>query len=288
MSSFVTKSSPSSIVHQYLIPATLTTTINNHPVTIISSTNYPFSSTLSYEILTSTPFDFYIRIPEWSTNASTYTVNIQRPNPVVPDEDGLLHIPVPIPGAIISVNLESEIRIVPRDLNTVSIYKGYVNYSSSLPHTPSNTTYLRPLLYALSINYTTISRPALSFLDLSPLPSNTTDPRSLDHTITPTNSSLWSVAIDTSQIQFIQTPTASLPNPIYAPGGPPVEIWVVASNITWPETLGTAALPPDPVEVIGEPFWAKLVPYGSSKLHMGELPVVSLPKLGIPNFVPRA
>jgi hypothetical protein len=272
MSSFVTKSSsPSSIVHQYLIPATLTTTINNHPVTIISSTNYPFSSTLSYEILTSTPFDFYIRIPEWSTNASTYSLNIQRPNPVVPDEDGLLHIPIQVPGAIISVNLESEIRIVPRDLNTVSIYKG-------------------PLLYALALNYTTTSRPALSFLDLSPLPPNTTDPRSLDHTITPTNSSLWSVAIDASQIQFIQTPTVplSLPNPIYAPGAPPVEIWVVASNITWPETLGTAALPPDPVEVIGEPFWAKLVPYGSSKLHMGELPVVSLPKSNVPNFMPKA
>jgi hypothetical protein len=256
MSSFVTKSSsPSSIVHQYLIPATLTTTINNHPVTIISSTYYPFSSALSYEILTSTPFDFYIRIPEWSTNISTYTFNIQRPNPLVPDEDGLLHISIPIPGAIISVNLESEIRIVPRDLNTVSKYKG-------------------PLLYALYINYTTISRPALSFLDLSPLPSNTTDPRSLDHTITPTNSSLWSVAIDTSQIQFIQNPPSPLPSSIYAPGAPPVEIWVVASNITWPETLGTAALPPDPVEVIRTPFWAKLVPYGSSKLHMGELPVV--------------
>jgi hypothetical protein len=133
MSSFVTKSSsPSSIVHQYLVPATLITTINNHPVTVISSTNYPFSSVLSYEIITSTTFDFYIRIPEWATNASTYTIDlVERPNPVVPDEDGLLHIPISIPGAVISVNLESEIRIVPRDLNTVSIYKGYVNYPPS-------------------------------------------------------------------------------------------------------------------------------------------------------------
>jgi DUF1680 family protein len=142
MSSFVTKtSSPSSIVHQYLVPATLSTTINNHPVTIISSTNYPFSSVLSYEILTSSAFDFYIRIPEWATNASTYTIDlVGRPNPVVPDGDGLLQIPIQIPGVIISVNLESEIRIVPRDLNTVSIYKGYVllilHYSPNLPHTP--------------------------------------------------------------------------------------------------------------------------------------------------------
>ena len=215
MSSFVTKSSsPSSIVHQYLIPSTLTTRINNHPLTIISRTNYPFSSLLSYEILSSTPFDFSIRIPEWSTNASTYSVNLQRPNPILPDKNGLLHIPVPIGGTLISITLESEIRFVRRDLNTVSIYKG-------------------PLLYALYLNYTTVSRTALSYLDLSPLPANTTDPRSLDYTITPTNSSLWSVAIDISQIKFIQKQDLfELPNPIYAPGAPPVEMWVVASNIS--------------------------------------------------------
>jgi len=62
-----------------------------------------------------------------------------------------------------------------------------------------------------------------------------------------------------------------------------VEILVAATEIEWGEPEGTASLPPDSVTIVGNGmFWAKLVPYASSKLHMGELPVVSLEKLNMP------
>jgi len=125
MTSFVTKET-NGLAHMFLIPSTVRTTINNRPVTIISNTNYPFSSNLFYEITSSTPFDFYVRIPGWATNDSTYSIDFQNPKTISLDADSLLHIPVGLGVTIIKVDLASEIRLVPRANNTVSIYKGYV------------------------------------------------------------------------------------------------------------------------------------------------------------------
>lgn len=56
-------------------------------------------------------------------------------------------------------------------------------------------------------------------------------------------------------------------------------IYAVAAAIEWPLTKDTADVPPAEPKVVGSPFWAKLVPFGSAKLHMGELPALELPKL---------
>jgi len=260
MSSFATYSD-SGLVHVYLIPATASTTIHGGPVSVTSNTNYPFSNTIDYTISAAVPFDFHVRIPDWAKSGSTVTF-FGHTESITPDGNSLYTFKAPPGQSAFSITLGASIRVIPKANNAVAIYHG-------------------ALLYALSINYTTVAYPPLDTGGNDPLPANTITSQTKDHTLTPT--SLWSVAIDPSQIRFFAAPNVNAPlaNPVYAPGAPPVEIWVAANNITWNTVDGTASPPPDPVELIGEPFWAKLVPYGSAQLHMGELPSVSLPKIAV-------
>jgi hypothetical protein len=272
MSSFVT--SPKGITHMFLIPASVTTTLNQHPISIDCSTTYPFGNTLSYTISSTTSFDFSIRIPDWATSAST--IEFGNHGHKIPlrtsSTKSLYTIPVKKGVTEVEVTLQAEIRTVPRGNNTVAIYHG-------------------ALLYALDIAYTSTTHPALNWTDRTPLPESPAH----DHFLTPTSNSSWKVAIDPSQLQFRSsgpggwaTSTndrggkgAELKNPIFARGAPPTVIWAAATGIEWAETEGTAGLPPKEVVKVGKPYWVRLVPYGSAKLHMGELPVVGLEKLNV-------
>ena len=251
------------IVHQFLVPSTVKTMINGRVVTIACRTKYPFGQVLSYSVESATPFDFYIRVPEWAGSGSTITTtDSDTPLLLEPNTEGLYKVAVRPGSSEFSVNFNAEVRVVPRPNNTVAIYRG-------------------SLLYALEFDYSITETPALNWTDRTPLPQDQITSNVHDHEILPVSVDSWSVAIDPSQI-VVHDDSAldgSLQNPIYTNGGPPVYLSVAASQINWPENDGTAGLPPSTPQLLGSPFIAKLVPYGSVKVHMAELPSVSLTKL---------
>jgi len=254
MSSVVRKGQ-SGIVHQFLIPFSADITLANGTTSITCDTNYPFGETLQYNVNTDTAFDFYIRVPSWS-NASTFTQGDKLLS-FVANEDGLFHVAVNAGISNFSVNLGTEVRTAQRGNNTVGIYRG-------------------ALLYSLDIDFNISSHQALEFSTLTPLPTNETVPQSVDHEYIP--STPWAVGIDPSQITVRQTNESQLKNPIFERGAPPIYLEVTASEILWPLDQGTASVPSDNVTVVGEPFTARLIPYGSAKLHMAQLPVIDLRK----------
>lgn len=244
-----------------LMPATVFAIINGKVVSIDSDTMYPFGDILKYTFQAGTDFDFYIRVPDWATTASGISINGKHSTPLkTTTSTPSYKVAISKGTTSIIVTLASEIRTVPKANNTIAIYHG-------------------ALLYALDIEYTTTSHAADKWSSHEPIPASETDPRALDHELLPTSN--WSVAIDASQLRFVSSSPANekLANPIYARGAPPVAIYAAATAIEWPETKGTSDLPPVEPNVVGELYWAKLVPYGSAKLHMGELPTVSLAKL---------
>lgn len=75
----------------------------------------------------------------------------------------------------------------------------------------------------------------------------------------------------------LEVSSDELKNPIWDLGAPPIELRVAAVEIDWPIVMDTAADPGTfDVTPVGKPFYARFVPYGSSKLHMALLPVVQL------------
>ena len=100
-----------------------------------------------------------------------------------------------------------------------------------------------------------------------PLPNTTTDPRSIDHIITPNDPDFWSIAIDPSQLVF------------HFNGEGDTWINATASKIEWAVVGDTPDLPPRMPVVVGDPFVVRLVPFGKAKLHMAELPAMSLGKV---------
>ncbi|KAL3419815.1 duf1680 domain containing protein [Phlyctema vagabunda] len=262
MTSFVSKGSKG-LVHMILMPASVSTSIEGQKVSINCDTIYPFGDTLKYDIQSSTDFDFYIRVPDWATYASTIQTNGNDSKPLRTfnsTSSSLSKVHVTKGKTEVVVKLSSDIRTVQRANNTVAVYHG-------------------ALLYALDISYTVSEHPALNWSSSLPIEGHN-HPQALDHELLPTSN--WSVAIDPSQLRFSSSiDDTELPNPIFVRGAPPVEIYAAATAIEWGTTKDSAALPPAQPVLIGAPFWAKLIPYGSAKLHMGELPALALPKLDV-------
>ena len=249
------------IAHVFLVPSSLTTTLDGgNSVMISTNTTYPFSHTITYNISATSPFDFYVRIPTWAgTNSTIKNTSNSSAVQVSPSSQGLQKIEVPNgEGTTVTLELESSPRVVTRANNTAAIYYG-------------------PLLYALAIEYESTSTAPINYYSEAVLPANTTDSHTHDFSITPTTP--WNIAIDPSQIKVVQTNTTTssgLPNPIWDLGAPPVELRVAAVEIDWPVAFDSAADPPENPSPTGQPFSARFVPYGSAKLHMAHLPVVQL------------
>ena len=234
-----------------LVPSTVQTQINGASVSITCDTSYPSSNTLSYTITSTGPFTLSIRIPSWASSNSTVSFDSSPSNrkPLTTDANSIFTTPIHKGVTHLIINLSTSIRVVSKPNNAVAIYYG-------------------ALLYALSTPYTITSTAPLNWTDRTPLPDTTTDPRSMDHVITPNDPNFWSIAIDPSQLVFHS-------------GAEEGEIWInaTASKIEWAVVGDTPDLPSSAPVVVGDPFVVRLVPFGKAKLHMAELPAMSLAKV---------
>lgn len=175
-------------------------------------TNYPFSFKLEYNITSSVPVSFYVRIPTWATAASTITRTGQSPSQKLsPSTAGLQKISIPAgnsstPSTSFTINLGAQPRVVNLANNAVAVYYG-------------------ALLYSLAIEYNSTATAPREYHDESILGNSTINSHTHDHTIVPT--SQWSIAIDPSQIKVHYSSSADdkpLASPIWDLGAPPVEL----------------------------------------------------------------
>ncbi|KAI1093496.1 hypothetical protein F5B19DRAFT_449596 [Rostrohypoxylon terebratum] len=256
-----TQTQDGGIAHVLLIPGSITTSLDNNLVSIQADTMYPFGMNLKYTILSAAEFSFYVRIPGWADPSSTVTGPDGKTSKVSPSDQGLQKISIRRGLSTVTVNLNTEPRVVTRANNTAAIYYG-------------------PLLYSLHIDSNVSTVPPVAFSG-DAVPSTSTTSHTHDHVIEP--ESIWNVAIDPSQIRVAQADVSTLANPIWDLNAPPIELRVAAVEIDWPLEYDTAADPPLKPNITGRPFSARFVPFGSAKIHMAHLPVVQMAKVDLSN-----
>ncbi|KAK3044196.1 hypothetical protein LTS18_001917, partial [Coniosporium uncinatum] len=105
----------------------------------------------------------------------------------------------------------------------------------------------------------------------------------VDYTIL--NTTAWNWAIDASTLKFVdanagKTSAQQLPDPIWTQGAPPTSVTVMGCQVRWDIFEGVPGWPVPLAErtCLGNVTELRLVPYGSSKLRMAELPTIDLKK----------
>lgn len=273
------------LAHALLAPAGVTTRLgNNVSVSIVAETNYPFDLDIVYTVTADGPFDFYVRVPGWADpDKSTTTVTtdddddddptgaangIARTVTVAPDEESGLHKAARIAAAgrttRISYHLSTTVRAEPRANGTVAVYHG-------------------ALLYALSVASTNSSTAPYDYTTNAPHAAGYAPPESRDWTLLPASD--WDYAIDPSTLAYHYggeaAPGRAPADPIWAPGAPPGYVTARACRVDWGLYLGSVpgvAPAPGARACVGEVVEVELRPYGSTKLHMVDLPTVDLSK----------
>ncbi|KAH8705298.1 hypothetical protein BGW36DRAFT_421860 [Talaromyces proteolyticus] len=248
--SFV-RSGDNGIAHALLGPTSVKTTTNSGvSVSISVDTLYPFAYELTYTVEADNDFDFYVRVPSWTSASSFVAINFGPHTKVQADSaSGLHHLALSKGKTTILYSLATDIRVSDRANDTVSIYHG-------------------TLLYAIAPgeNYTSYSS------NYTGAPSGVEE-----YDIYPT--SPWALAIDPSTLTYNgASPTSSLSKTIWSLNAPPVSITATACEIEWDLVGGYAPNPPLKADrkCKGNPLSIKLVPYGSAKLHIAEIPTMSL------------
>jgi hypothetical protein len=261
---FVT-SGDNSILHALLSPAIVTTTLRSGAtVTVDCQTNYPFEDTLFYDVTSDRAFDLDVRVPEWAESAALMSHHA-RGHKVA---GGLMRVSLPQGTSRVMYTLNTRIRTTSRANDTIAVYHGQLLYAyeigahvtSTSPHV-YNTQQLHPEGYA--------------------------PPQSRDYNMV--NTTEWNVAIDPSTLEYkhkssmnytINSTPQGMPGPMFASGAPPNFITAKACLIDWP-LLVEGSVPSGPPtgearKCLGEAFVIKLVPYGSAKLRIAELPTIDL------------
>jgi hypothetical protein len=233
--------------------------LGDNKVTISVNTNYPFGMDLSYSISADDDFTFYVRIPSWANPSSTTTGPSGDSNAKIsPSGTGLQKFAVPKGQSKITVSLQTEPRIVERANNTAAVYYG-------------------PLLYSLALEFNETTRDPVVYYGGGLVDASSTTQQTRDHIVETTD--LWNIAIDPSQIKVVRSDASTLSNPIWAFGGPPLELRVAATEIDWPISWDSPTDPPNDPQAKGKPFSARFVPFASAKVHMAHLPKMELDKV---------
>lgn len=242
------------LVHALLSPGHVETEVAGGHVSIDCETDYPFDNRLSYTIHSDKKFDFYVRVPNWAHGTSIETSSGSKASEVDP-ETQLRSIEIPSGKSTISYTIDTTIRTETRPNNTISIYHG-------------------PLLYAYYIPPVVSSGPPKFYNNQSDFPPGSYPPQAHDFKLL--NSTEWNIAIDPSTLVY-NPGSGKLPSPTWEDGKLPMYITAKACLIDWPLFLGV--VPGNPAlgedrKCLGDAFDVKLRPYGSSKLHMADLPVI--------------
>ena len=259
------------LAHVLLSPGSVATTLaDGNAVTVSCETQYPFDSALQYTVEASSTFDFHVRVPSWASSSAASITLAGTASPLSPNPHSGLHTLSLRPG---------------RTTFTVHLWPTNPPSPGSPPltleHRANDSVAITagPLLYSLHIGATIKSYPPLSS-NQRPLPPGYAPPQSRDYSMT--NSTPWAIAIDTSTLVFRRRSDVSagsaLPNPIWAPGAPPTWIEARGCEIEWPLWKGVPGPVPRASErrCVSAARNVTLVPFGSAKLHMSELPTVNL------------
>ncbi|PIL24884.1 hypothetical protein GSI_12771 [Ganoderma sinense ZZ0214-1] len=243
---FVTTADKTSLVHVYLGPYSVNTTLaNDNKVAVSVDTIYPFSDSLITTITADKPFTYYVRIPSWASNG-TIAINGEEPCAVQPT-DGLQSIPVQAGSTNFTLNLPAEITVEARPRSSIAVHRG-------------------PLHYALDIQR---SQKVLS--------QNANESLAVDLEFDAT--APWEYAIDPCTLVFHANPPANgtIPSPIFDFGLSPYTITATACPITWGLAGDTFAMsPPENPACTGAPVNITLSPYGATKLRISEFPTFSV------------
>lgn len=258
------------LAHALLAPANVSVSLQNGAnVTIVTDTNYPFDLDIVYTIETDAPFDFYVRVPGWADESQSTTSTqlngfAASTIKVSADAESGLHKVGSIPAGTSSVSyhLSTSIRLEERANGSVAVHYG-------------------PLLYGLSISSSDSSTVPYDYTTNAPMAAGYAPPQARDWTMV--NTSAWNYAIDPSTLVYHYdgeaAPGKRLANPIWAAGAPPNVMTVQACQIEWNLYLGSVpGLVPlaGDRQCLGEAIQVELRPYGSTKLHMVDLPTVDL------------
>lgn len=243
------------LAHVLLSPSTVKTSL----ATIECDTAYPFDHTLRYTITSPHGLDLYLRVPSWHVpETSTLTLgDSSTPAFLHPDPaTGMHRVRIPSGSTTLTYALGARIRAEPRANNTVAVYYG-------------------SLLYALDVGQANTSSNPHMYNDargsgIADIPF----PQARDYYIF--NTTAWNIAIDPSTLEY-HDGGSELPTPIFEYGAPPSYMTVRGCEIEWALYLeATPGAVPENRTCVGESGTYRLIPYGSAKVHMSELPVVGL------------
>ena len=250
------------LAHALLSPASVKIRLSSgNNVAVDCETTYPFGSVLTYSIVSDRAFDFYVRVPTWIVlSGSSIAVGSAAPASLSPDSHGMHRIRVqgsPTPTKVFYI-LASNNVLETRANDTIAVHNG-------------------ALLYALQIGALNKTYPLLDYKQ-HPI-SYSAPPQVQDYFITNTSRWSWAINGDTLQVHGPDEASITLPTPIFAVDAPPQYISAQGCLIEWPllknGVPGSAPAKADR-KCLGDVQEVKLVPYGSAKLHMAELPTIDL------------
>lgn len=243
MHMFMVSSDNGTLAAILLGPATVTTMLaNNNQVSVTATTNYPFSSKITYIINANGNFNFAVRIPGWvKSNTASFTVNGGGSQTVNPDSNSMLNIAVGRGQTTVTVTLPFSIRTETRYNGAISVYNG-------------------PLTYAINIPYTT--KVLATYYEGSK--DNELDP-----------SAAWGFAINPNSLHY-NGDAGNLSAAVFSDITPPVTISATVCPITWNVVTNTADEPPQsPVQCTGPQQQVNLQPFGATHLRIAEIPVMA-------------